>query len=136
MFTARLPTALALALVLILGVAVTGCQKKAAETVRAQARTVTVATVGPREIEGGLIASGNLVPREDTAIFPQITGYRAAQILADAGAWVKAGQPLARLDDTLLRAQLVQQTALATQQTIEANRADAEAARVKGLDLS
>ncbi|HZK98380.1 MAG TPA: efflux RND transporter periplasmic adaptor subunit [Caulobacteraceae bacterium] len=131
-----------LALVLAAGLAtgLAACQKKIGETTRAQARaqarTVTVATVGPREIEGGLIASGNLVPREDTAIFPQITGYRAAQILADAGAWVKAGQPLARLDDTLLRAQLVQQTALATQQTIEANRADAEAARVKGLDTA
>ena len=97
--------ALALGLAASLG----ACQKKAAETARQQARTVTVVAVAPREIEGGLIASGALIPREDTAIFPQITGYRVAQVLADEGMWVKAGQPLARMDDTLLRAQLAQQ---------------------------
>jgi HlyD family secretion protein len=132
MFNARLPVALAL--VLILGVAVAGCQKKAAETVRAQARTVTVVMVAPREIEGGLVASGNLIPREDTAIYSQLSGYRVAQVLVDEGTWVKAGQPLARLDDTLLRAQLAQQTAVAVQQNVAAKSADAEAARVKGLD--
>ena len=132
MFTARLPAVLAL--VLILGGAVAGCQKKAVETARAQARTVTVVTVAPREIEGGLVASGNLVPREDTAIYSQLSGYRVAQVLVDEGTWVKAGQPLARLDDTLLRAQLAQQTAVAVQQNVAAKSADAEAARVRGLD--
>ena len=111
-----------------------GCQKKVAETTKAQARAVSVVNVEPREIEGGLAASGNLVPREDTAIFSQLTGYRVSQVLVDEGTWVKAGQPLAKLDDTLLRAQLSQQSALAAQQKIAATRADAEAARVKGLD--
>ena len=48
--------------------------------------------------------------------------------------WVKAGQPVALLDDTLLRAQLAQQVALAQQQNVLAERAEAEANRVKGLD--
>ncbi len=128
----RFSTAAAVVLTLALGLA--GCQKKTAETTRQQARTVTVAAVGAREIEGGLTASGNLIPREDTAIYPQITGYRVMQVLVDEGAWVKAGQPLARLDDTLLRAQLAQQVALGAQQEVAAHRADEEAARVKGLD--
>ena len=115
-------------------VSVAGCQKKVAETTAAQARAVSVVSVEPREIEGGLAASGNLVPREDTAIFSQLSGYRVSQVLADEGTWVKAGQPLARLDDTLLRAQLAQQTALEAQQRVAANRANAEAARVKGVD--
>jgi HlyD family secretion protein len=38
------------------------------------------------------------------------------------------------MDDTLLRAQLDQQVALAEQQKVAAERAEAEAARVKGLD--
>jgi HlyD family secretion protein len=122
--------AVALAAVLALA----GCQKKAGETPRAQARTVTVVTVQARPIEGGLTASGALLPREDTAVFPQITGYRVIKVLADEGTWVKAGQPLAQLDDTLLRAQRAQQEALAAQQRSLADRADAEAARVKGLD--
>jgi HlyD family secretion protein len=111
-----------------------GCQKPKGETVREQARTVTVATVESRLIEGGLTASGVLVPREDTAVFPQITGYRVTEVLADESSWVKGGQPLAQLDDTLLRAQLAQQKALAAQQHSLADRADAEAARVNGID--
>jgi HlyD family secretion protein len=111
-----------------------GCEKKVAETAKEQARAVSVVDVAPREIEGGLTASGALIPREDTAIFPQLNGYRVAEVLVDEGSTVKAGQPLARMDDTLLRAQLEQQVALSNQQAVAAERADAEAARVKGLD--
>jgi HlyD family secretion protein len=111
-----------------------GCETKVAPTAREQARSVTVVTVEPRQIEGGLVASGSLMPREDTAIFPQISGYRVAAVLVDEGSTVRAGQPLARLDDTLLRAQLDQQIDLAKEQNVAAERADAEAARVKGLD--
>ncbi|MEP6966708.1 MAG: efflux RND transporter periplasmic adaptor subunit [Pseudomonadota bacterium] len=124
----------AAAVALCLTASVAGCAKKTAETARQQARTVSVATVEAREIEGGLIASGALVPREDVAIFPQLTGYRVARVLADEGDWVKAGQPLIQLDDVLLRAQLAQQTALAAQQKVLADEAQAQAARVKGLD--
>ncbi|HWF00045.1 MAG TPA: efflux RND transporter periplasmic adaptor subunit [Caulobacteraceae bacterium] len=111
-----------------------GCQPKAVAPVRTQARVVSVVAVAPHEIQGGVVASGPLVPREELDIFPQLTTYRALQVLVDEGSWVKAGQPLARLDDTLLRAQLAQQDALARQQKILADRADQEAARVKGLD--
>ena len=124
------------ATVIVIGLALGlgGCTKKASEGARQQARTVTTATVQARDIEGGLSASGALVPREDTAIFPQVSGYRVAQVLVDEGTWVKAGQPLARLDDTLLRAQVEQQTALAAQQAVVATQAEAQAARVKGTD--
>ena len=128
MRTARL--ALGLVAVLALG----ACQKKIAEPRASQARTVTVVSVGPHEIEGSIIASGPLVPWEEMDIFPQLTSYRVLQILVDEGSWVKAGQPLARLDDTLLRAQVEQQAALAKEQSVIADRADAEAERVKGLD--
>lgn len=128
----RLPLVLGVALAAAGGLA--GCEKKVAETAREQARAVSVVTVAPREIQGGLVASGSLTPREDTAIFPQINGYRVTDVLVDEGTTVKAGQPLVRMDDTLLRAQLAQQEALAKQQQVEARRADAEAARVKGLD--
>ncbi len=123
-----------LALVVLASGGLAGCEKKVAETAREQARAVTVVTVEPREIQGGLTASGFLIPREDTAIFPQLNGYRVAEVLADEGSTVRAGQPLARMDDTLLRAQLDQQIALEKQQAVAAERADAEAARVKGLD--
>jgi len=130
----RSATAGAMALAVTMGLA--GCEKKVAETAREQARSVSVVTVEPREIQGGLVASGSLIPREDTAIFPQVNGYRVAAVLVDEGYTVKAGQPLALLDDTLLRAQLAQQQALENLQKVAAQRADTEAARVKGLDTS
>ena len=121
----------------VLSLALVGCGKPAPVAAKQQqSRTVSVATVQARDIEGGLSASGALVPREDTAVFPQISGYRVAQVLADEGAWVKAGQPLARLDDSLLRGQVEQQTALASQQAVVATQAEAQAARVKGADVA
>ncbi|MDQ2859183.1 MAG: efflux RND transporter periplasmic adaptor subunit [Pseudomonadota bacterium] len=130
----RFDLSIALVLALGLGAGLQACQKKTAEAPRQQARAVSVVTVAPREIEGGLIASGALVPREDIAVFPQLTGYRVARVLVDVGTKVAAGQPLVQLDDTLLRAQLAQQTALAAQQSLLADEAAAQAARVKGLD--
>jgi len=111
-----------------------GCAKKAVESPRDQARAVSVVTVTSREIQGGLSASGALVPREDVAVFPQLTGYRVSKVLTDVGSWVKAGQPLVQLDDVLLRAQLDQQVALAAQQSTLADEADMQSNRVKGLD--
>ena len=122
----------ALALAVVSGLA--GCAKKPAESARDQARTVSVVSIAPREIEGGLVASGALVPREDVAIFTPLASYRVARVLVDVGNWVKAGQPLVQLDDVLLRAQLAQQVALAAQQKAVADQADEQAARVKGLD--
>lgn len=114
--------------------ALAGCAQKPAEGAKEQARSVTVVTVSPREIQGGLTASGALVPREDVAIFPEITGYRVAKVLVDVGSWVRAGQPLVQLDDILLRAQLTQQEALAAQQKSLADEAQDQANRVAGLD--
>ncbi len=72
-------------------------------------------------IEGGLIASGSLMPREDTAVFSDLNGYRVAEVFVEEGVWVVGGQPLARLDDTLLRSQVEQQAALANQLAVRPN---------------
>jgi HlyD family secretion protein len=123
-----------IAAALLAALALGGCAKKAGESAQQQARSVSVVTIEPREIQGGLAASGVLLPREDVAIYPQLTGYRVAKVLADVGSHVRAGQPLVQLDDVLLHAQLAQQTALAAQQKAMADQADEQAARVKGLD--
>ena len=123
------------ALLFSVGFAVTGCGREAAiKAAEAPAKTVSVVVIALRAIEGGLIASGSLLPREDTAVFSDLNGYRVAQVFVEEGVWVAGGQPLARLDDTLLRSQLEQQAALATQLAVQAERAEAEAARVKDLD--
>jgi HlyD family secretion protein len=127
-------TALA-AMLLITSVGLTGCGEKKDKTApqaggkaaAAQARTVSVGSVETRPLGGGVEASGLLVSREEAAVGSELSGYRVARLYADEGDWVRAGQPLVQLDDTLLRAQVEQQAAVTAQ-------ADAEARRVSGLD--
>lgn len=124
-------TALA-AMILIAATGLTACGDKkdkpaAKAPAAAQARTVSVGSVETRPLGGGVEASGLLVSREEAAVGSELSGYRVARLYADEGDWVRAGQPLAQLDATLLRAQVEQQAAVTAQ-------ADAEARRVSGLD--
>jgi RND family efflux transporter, MFP subunit len=96
--------------------------------------TVTVATVQQRALAGGFEASGRLIPREEIAIAPELSGYRITRVVVEEGAWVDQGQVLAVLDDTLLRSQIVQARASLDQQQIAYEKARMEAGRVAGLD--
>ncbi len=98
-----------------------------ASAAQSDARAVTVVEVSSRPLEGGLTASGLLVSREEAAVNSDLTGYRVARVNVEQGAWVRAGQPLVQLDDTLLRAQIQEAQAQAAQ-------ADSQAKRVTGLD--
>lgn len=125
-------TALVSAALVGVGGGLSACGKKAdtdaAKPASAQqARAVSVTRVETRALGGGFKASGQLIPREEAAVGSELSGYRVAQVFVEEGAWVKAGQPLAQLDNTLLRAQIAQQAAVAAQ-------AEAEAKRVTGLD--
>jgi HlyD family secretion protein len=124
----RQPLLLSLAAVVALSGALTGCKKPPArQTETQQARAVSVVRVEPRAIVGALAASGDLTPREEAAVMPEVTGYRVAAVLADVGQYVRKGQVLVRLDPTLIEAQIAQAQA-------NAEQAEAQAARVKGLD--
>lgn len=109
--------------------ALAGCKKpqpaKAAPA--EQSRAVSVVRVEPHAIQGALAASGDLTPREEAAVLPEVTGYRVASVLADVGQFVKKGQVLVRLDPTLIEAQIAQAQAQYEQAQDQANR-------VKGLD--
>jgi HlyD family secretion protein len=98
-----------------------------AQSAAQQARTVTVVTVAPRAIAGALSASGQLTPREEAAVTPEVMGFRAARVLADVGDYVRRGQTLIQLDGALLDAQIAQARAQAAQAEDQANR-------VKGLE--
>jgi len=123
-------TALA-AMILIASTGLTACgdkkDKPAAKAPAAQSRTVSVGSIETRPLGGGVEASGLLVSREEAAVGSELSGYRVARLYADEGDYVRAGQPLAQLDDTLLRAQVEQQAAVTAQ-------SQAEAKRVAGLD--
>ena len=119
---------------LALAVLVTACSKKEVKPAAEQPLTVSVARVATRDLRGGLSASGLLVSREEAAVSSELSGYRVARVFVEEGAHVRAGQPLALLDDTLLRAQIDQSTANLQLQEVAAAKADAEAKRVEGLD--
>lgn len=115
--------------VLLATTALAGCGEKEAAPADAAATapTVSVTTVQRRVLGGGVSASGALVSREEAAVGSELSGFRVASVSADEGDWVRAGQALAQLDDTLLRAQIDQQAAQTAQ-------AEAQAARVAELD--
>jgi len=126
------PLIAALLLTTALGLAACGGKKDEAKPTKApaaagSARAVTVGLIESRPLGAGFEASGQLVPREEAAVGSELGGYRVARVLVEEGAFVRAGQPLVQLDDTLLRAQIAQQAAVTAQ-------AQAEAARVAGLD--
>jgi HlyD family secretion protein len=115
--------------------ALSGCHKPAVKQTEAdQARAVRVIRVAPQAISGALTASGDLVPREEAAVAPEVNGYRVARVLADVGQYVKAGQTLVQLDPTLIQAQVAQAEALAAQAEANALQAEDQANRVKDLD--
>ena len=109
--------------------ALAGCKKPpAAKAATAdQARTVSVVRVEPHAIQGALAATGDLTPREEAAVLPEVTGYRVMSVQADVGDYVRKGQVLVRLDPTLIEAQIAQAQAQYEQAQDQANR-------VKGLD--
>jgi HlyD family secretion protein len=96
-------------------------------------RAVTVARAERRTMTDDLALSGSLVSREEAAVSSQLSGYPVASVLVDLDAEVKRGQPLVRLDDTLLRTDIAQSRAALAQQQVAAEKADAEAKRVAGL---
>jgi len=126
--------AVPLAVLALAGTALAGCSKKEEAQAAPQPLTVSVAQVQLRQLQTGVTASGLFTPREEAAVAPELSGYRVAQVLAEEGDLVARGQPLARLDDTLLQAQIEQARANLRQQQVAAERAAAEAARVEGLD--
>ena len=120
---------------LVVALALAGCHKPQPRTPEAsQARAIRVVTLAPRAITGALTASGDLLPREEAAVLPEVSGYRVARVLAEVGDQVKAGQTLAALDPALIQAQLAQAQAQAAQAEAQAAQAEAQAVRVKGLD--
>lgn len=103
---------------------------------RSGSRVITVARIERKPLGGSVSASGLLVSREEAAVSPQISGYPVAKVLVDEGDVVRAGQPLARLDPTLLEARIAQAHAAVAEAQARSAQSAGEAARVAGLDGS
>ncbi len=120
---------------LMAALALAGCHKPQPKKSEAQnARAVRVVPLEVHAISGALAASGDLLPREEAAVLPEVGGYRVAKVLVDVGDSVKKGQTLVELDPALIQAQLAQGEANAAQAQVQAQQAAEQANRVKDLD--
>lgn len=119
-FTAATRTGLALALLLFTA-ACGGHDRSDAADAPAAALSVTAATAAQTSLPRILSASGAVTAWEEVPVGAETGGLTAVAVLVDEGAWVRQGQPLVRLNDELLQAQLRQQQA-----SVEAARANAE----------
>ncbi|WP_299360236.1 efflux RND transporter periplasmic adaptor subunit [uncultured Paracoccus sp.] len=70
--------------------------------------TVTVTPASREPVEERVPLSGTLVARQEVQVYPQVSGYEVTELLAEVGDRVEQGQPLARLSDATLSAQLAQ----------------------------
>ena len=71
----------------------------------------TLARAERHSITETLAVTGSLVAREEIVVGAEVDGLPIVEILADVGDRVEKGQVLARLDSTMLRTQLAQNTA-------------------------
>lgn len=107
--------------------------EKADAKVSAAGQTVTVATATLTSMPRVITASGTVSAWEEVPVGAETGGLVATAVLVDEGAYVRQGQPLVQLNDTLLRAQLRQQQAAV--QTAEANAARDDAALGRAQEL-
>ena len=67
----------------------------------AQAPTVTVVTPGRTTVEGELTATGTLAARREMPVGVVGEGGRVVSVPVDAGDWVRQGQVLAQIDQSV-----------------------------------
>lgn len=99
----------------------------------ASSQTVSVAVATLRNLPRTVTASGTVSAWEEVPVGAETGGLTATSVYVDEGTWVRQGQPLVRLNDALLRAQLRQQQAAV--QTAEANAARDQAALERAQEL-
>ena len=96
-------------------------------------QTVTAATVRLVNLPRVLTASGSVSPWEEVPVGAETGGLVATAVYVDEGAYVRQGQPLVQLNDSVLRAQVRQQEAQVA--TARANLARDEAALARAQEL-
>lgn len=129
-------TALALVLtVSAAGLAACGKDKKAEAKAKKPiaAQTVSVAPVAVLPLPRVINASGTISAWEEVPVGAETGGLTATAVNAEEGQFVRQGQVLVALNDTLLRAQLRQQEASVT--SARATLAEAEASLKRSREL-
>ena len=96
----------------------TAAENKSAQKV-SPTMTVTLAPAETTRVARTLSATGTVAARDLTPVLPQANGLQIKKILVNIGDFVKAGQVMAVLDDSLLQDQIRQAKA-----DVEAKQAD------------
>jgi RND family efflux transporter MFP subunit len=84
---------------------------QAKRTVAERPPAVTVVDANTAALKETVLVNGNLVPRLEVLVAPEVEGQRVLELLAEEGDKVKKGQVLARLESETLRTQLAQNDA-------------------------
>jgi HlyD family secretion protein len=93
---------------------------------QAASLTITTAKVASTPIVRTVPATGSIFPWQEVIVGSEVGGYRVAAVLVDVGSRVQKGQPLVRLSDDMLQADLA--TRLAALRSAEAAEVNASAA--------
>jgi multidrug efflux pump subunit AcrA (membrane-fusion protein) len=98
------------------------------------ALTVTAAPVGMHHMADTLLVTGTLVPWEDLSIGTEASGLTVTKVLVEEGDHVTAGQLLAKLDDSLIVAQLQQNQAQIDRAKASIGQQDAAIAQAEATE--
>lgn len=117
--TLKMATTAGLALSASLLLAACGGGQKEDKAPAPQRLTVTAATAQTGNLDRTVVASGTVSAWEEVPVGAETGGLTAVAVYVDEGAYVRQGDPLVKMNDVLLRAQMSQQQAAV--QTAEAN---------------
>jgi HlyD family secretion protein len=91
-------------------------------------QTITIGTVVKGPMIRTLVVNGSLAPWEELPIGAETGGWAIVEVAVDEGDRVQKGQLLARLDDSVLKAQVAQADAAIGQADAQLRKAEAMAA--------
>ncbi len=99
----------------------------------APALTVAIAPAATRRMAASVVGDGSIVPWQELVIGTEVGGLRIVEAPLDEGMQLRAGELLARLDDSVLAAQAAQADAAINEATSFLEFARAEEARSEAL---
>ena len=97
------------------------------------ALTVSVTEMKGQPLYESVLATGTVVPWRELPIGSETGGLSVVEVLVDEGDQVRKGQLLARLDDSLLKAQIAQQEASVAEAAANLKFAQSDLDRAKKL---
>lgn len=131
--TAKYPLILA-SLVSALALSACGGGDASQDAAREQSRqSVSAVTAATVTLPNMIVASGTISAWEEVPVGAEVGGLTAVAVYVDEGTYVRQGQTLVKMNDSLLRAQLRQQDA--SVQSAEANVARDDAALARAQEL-